>query len=116
MPIDEAVDWVPESCSLPTVEQPLRVAEFDQLFGSSLLRYVRASRTQLDAVLSGDAETTARHLAEREARCCSFFRFEFDQGGSHVLMRVEVPQSRIDVLDALAQRMGTIVGRTGGAR
>jgi hypothetical protein len=28
--------WVPEACTLPTVEQPLRVAEFDDLFATAL--------------------------------------------------------------------------------
>ena len=33
-----AVTWVPESCKLPTVEQPLRVAEFDALFATRQAR------------------------------------------------------------------------------
>ncbi len=31
------LEWVPvESCTLPSAEQPLRVAEFDELFAASL--------------------------------------------------------------------------------
>jgi hypothetical protein len=30
--------WVPDACTLPTEEVPLRVAEFDALFASTLRR------------------------------------------------------------------------------
>jgi hypothetical protein len=39
--------WVPESCRLPTVEQPLRVAEFDELFASAVTPAERVDRTGL---------------------------------------------------------------------
>ncbi|MFD6394998.1 hypothetical protein [Nocardia sp. NPDC060259] len=29
-------DWVPDACTLPTVEQPIRVAEFDRFFAESV--------------------------------------------------------------------------------
>jgi hypothetical protein len=37
--------WVPEACTLPTVEQPFRVAEFDDLFAVALcdVRRVKAA-------------------------------------------------------------------------
>jgi hypothetical protein len=31
--------WVPEACTLPTVDQPLRAAEFDDLFATALLLF-----------------------------------------------------------------------------
>jgi hypothetical protein len=99
MAIDEGSGWVPESCSLPTVEQPLRVAEFDRLFGESVLRSTRVSTTRLDLVLVADAEATARDLAAREIGCCSFFSFDFASAGSDVVMSIGVPESRADVLD-----------------
>lgn len=108
MAIDEAAGWVPESCSLPTVEQPLRVGEFDRLFGESVLRSARVSATRLDLVLAADAEDAARDLAAREVGCCSFFGFEFASAGSDVVMTIEVPESRIDVLDALAKRVRAV--------
>lgn len=101
----ETAGWVPDSCSLPTVDRPLRVSEFDGLFGQSVLRSVRVSATRLDLVLAADAETAARDLAAREVGCCSFFRFDFDTAGSDVVMSIGVPQSHTDVLDALAQRV-----------
>jgi hypothetical protein len=108
MAIDEASGWVPESCSLPTVEQPLRVAELDRLFGESVLRSARVSSTQLDLMLASGAEATARDLAAREVGCCSFFRFELASAGSDVVMRIEVPWSRADVLDTLEARVRVV--------
>ena len=35
MSIDQG--WVPQACALPTGEQPLRSAEFDDLFATALL-------------------------------------------------------------------------------
>lgn len=34
--LEPDVAWVPQACTLPTAERPLRVAEFDELFASSL--------------------------------------------------------------------------------
>lgn len=34
--LDLTESWAPQSCTLPTVEQPLRVAEFDQLFARTV--------------------------------------------------------------------------------
>ncbi|AKP60077.1 MULTISPECIES: hypothetical protein [Mycobacteriaceae] len=106
MASEETTGWVPDSCSLPTVDRPLRVAEFDGLFGQSVLRSVRVSATRLDLVLAADAEAAARDLAAREVGCCSFFRFDFDTAGSDVVISIGVPPSHTDVLDALAQRIG----------
>jgi hypothetical protein len=88
MASDDALDWVPQSCSLPTVEQPLRVAEFDRLFSESVLRSTRLGATRLDLVLAADAEMTARDQATREVGCCSFFSFEFGSAGSDVVTRI----------------------------
>jgi hypothetical protein len=40
-------DWVPEACTLPTVEQPLRRAEFDDLFTSDVRAVRRESPYQV---------------------------------------------------------------------
>lgn len=111
MASDETAGWVPDACSLPTVDRPLRVAEFDGLFGQSVLRSTRVNATRLDLVLAAEAEAAARHLAAREVGCCSFFRFDFDTAGSDVVMRIGVPPSHTDVLDALARRVGDMTAR-----
>ncbi|WP_102144598.1 hypothetical protein [Mycobacterium hubeiense] len=105
MTTNEAPGWVPETCSLPSVEQPLRMAEFDQLFAESVLRSARTSATRLDLVLAKDSEAKAHDLAAREVACCSFFSFGFDSAGATVEMHIEVPQARTDVLDAITERV-----------
>jgi hypothetical protein len=97
-------DWIPDSCTLPTAERPLRVAEFDDLFGTSLRGVERLDDTTLQLTLDAGAETRARELAGRETACCSFFRFDFSPAGESVAMRVSVPATQVAVLDALAGR------------
>ncbi len=96
----------PVACTLPTREQPLRVAEFDALFSSALRRVERRERALL--LLTFDTtpgvEATVRDLLAREVRCCSFFTFAVtaDPGGLGV--EVGVPDTHLDVLDGLAAR------------
>ena len=108
MTTDETSDWVPGSCSLPSVEQPLRAAEFDRLFADSVCRSMRVTSTRLDLVVASAAEATARDLAARESGCCSFFHFEFAPMGADVVMGIGVPESRTDVLDALDARVRAV--------
>lgn len=96
--------WVPETCTLPTVEQPLRVAEFDEFFTSDARAVRRVSATRLDFVIAAVAEQTGRDLAARESGCCSFFTFEFMSTEDSVVMSVQVPASQVPVLDALQSR------------
>jgi hypothetical protein len=97
--------WVPEACTLPTVEQPLRVAEFDQLFAMALRGIARTAPTTVELLLDASAQATARALAERESACCSFFTFTFsiDPAGQ-LLMEVAVPAAQVAVLEGLVNR------------
>jgi hypothetical protein len=106
-------DWVPvDACTLPTSEQPLRVAEFDDLFGTALHAVERspgdASRARV--LLAGDEGLRERvqRLADAETSCCSFFAFTVTalagDGEATVALDVEVPAARADVLAALLQR------------
>jgi len=92
-----------ESCTLPTVERPLRLAEFDDLF-SALTAQTRLSAAVLRWSLDSGAEAVARDLAARETQCCSFFTFSFTSDGDAVQVDVRVPAVRSEVLDALAAR------------
>jgi hypothetical protein len=103
-------DWVPAACTLPTVEQPLRLAEFDEFFRAAARRSTRNSATRLDLVVMPESEAIARDLAERETSCCSFFRFDFHPAADGLVMSIGVPKSHIDVLDALEARISTVVG------
>ncbi len=103
--------WVaPDACTLPTVEQPLRMAEFDALFADNVVRVERPNPTSVLMHLQG-APTLADHvrdLTNRETACCSFFSFAITQSAHNVpgALRLEigVPASRSDVLQALADR------------
>jgi len=105
--------WVPvDACTLPTAEQPLRVAEFDDLFATSLTAVVRpqGAATRAGLLLAGDAGLRERvqRLAAAETACCSFFTFTVtpltgdDQ--ATVALDIEVPAARADVLAALVDR------------
>ena len=110
-------DWAPVgACTLPTADQPLRVAKFDDLFATALRAIERpdaVGRARL--VLAGGNDLTERvqRLADAETACCSFFTFtltplptdEVDAtDGSTLALDIEVPVARADVLAALIQR------------
>jgi DNA-binding transcriptional MerR regulator len=84
--------WVPEACTLPTAERPLRLAGFDDLFATALHGQQRLSPTRLRWSLDPAAQQTARDLTGRESACCSFFAFTFAAGGDLVQLDVEVPR------------------------
>lgn len=109
--------WVaPDACTLPTAEQPLRMAEFDALFVAALRGLDRPARTRLRLILDGLAEEQVRDLVARESVCCSFFTFTVGPGAAGRLhLDVEVPPARVGVLDAVATRAGELVGTSRGA-
>lgn len=112
--------WVPQSCTLPTAERPLRVAEWDALFAEVPAAVSRPEPLRLRLVLAdgpGVAERV-RELAERESGCCSFFTFTTDRGGSgdgdrdgagdrtgSMALDIAVDPAHAAVLDALAARI-----------
>ena len=97
----EALDWAPEACTLPTVEQPLREKEFAELFASSLVRVERPSPDTARLALTPDSTARARDLAARESSCCSFFTFEILEANAESVMSISVPAGQVRVLDAL---------------
>lgn len=101
---------MPQVCTLPTVEQPIRIAEFDRFFAESVRCTHRPDPARLELVIDPAAEPVARDLAGRESSCCAFFRFGFARTGSGVLMEVGVSGAYVDVLDAFAARVNTALG------
>jgi hypothetical protein len=100
-----------EACTLPTAEQPLRVAEFDALFAESLRDVERVSGTRVRLTLDAASEETAKDLTARETSCCSFFTFAFAGGGEDRLtLEVSVPAAYADVLSALTGRAVAAAG------
>jgi hypothetical protein len=111
------VDWLPvDACTLPTADQPLRVAEFDDLFATALRAIERpdaAGRARLVLAGGDDLAERVHRLTDAETACCSFFTFtltplatdEVDAADRTMLaLDIEVPVARADVLEALIQR------------
>lgn len=99
-------DWVPDACSLPTADQPLRRAEFDDLFARDVLEMTMPSPQRVDLELRADPEVAARAaaLAVKETGCCSFFTFTLDIGDGRLSLCVEASAAHGDVVAALATR------------
>ena len=110
-----APDWTAvDACTLPTAEQPLRVAEFDALFATSLRAVERtpASTTTARLVLVGgrDLRERVEQLVEAETACCSFFTFTVTGTDDVLAVDVEVPAAHADVLAALLARAEQVRG------
>ncbi|MET7422140.1 hypothetical protein [Dactylosporangium sp. NPDC005555] len=110
---------VPDACTLPTAERPLRLSEFDDLFATAVRAVDVLTPTHARMRLTGTAglEATVRDLTARETACCSFFVFTVTPGpiadGEALTLDVEVPARYADVLTSLAERAGTVsAGRT----
>ncbi|MEU4368967.1 hypothetical protein [Micromonospora chersina] len=105
--------WAPDTCTLPTAERPLRLAEFDRFFRDAVRGADRLSARHLRLELAGDArvEETARDLTARESSCCSFFAFAVSRSGPDALtLDVRVPAAHVDVLDGLGARAASAAG------
>ena len=87
----------PEACTLPTAEVPVRVAEFTDLFASSLLEVDRRSPSSLRLTFAPGSAAAVRDLTARESQCCSFFSF----GLAGDVLDVGVPAAQVPVLDGL---------------
>jgi hypothetical protein len=94
----------PDACTLPTAEQPLRVAEFDALFATALRGVEQPEPTRARFLFTDEPGLahTVRNLTAREAECCSFFAFTITE--EPLLLEVEVPSRYADVLAALVGR------------
>lgn len=101
------------ACTLPTAERPLRLAEFDDLFATSLRSIERTGDTSVRIMLTGDGGLAARTqaLAEAESTCCSFFTFGVTPlGDGHMAFDVTVPSAYVEVLDGLVDRAAAALG------
>jgi hypothetical protein len=101
---------VPDACTLPTAERPLRLAEFDDLFATAVRRVDQVDEIHARLHLTGPAGLAARvrDLAARETACCSFFTFTTTGqpvvDGEAVVLDIEVPAAHAAVLASLVQR------------
>lgn len=101
--------WVPQACTLPTVEQPLRRAEFDELFAGAR-KVTRRDETTAVLELEPTPEVAARaaELAMREVGCCSFFTFTLQVATDTVGLAIGVVPAQTLVLDAIVERASTL--------
>ena len=112
---------IPDACTLPTAERPLRLAEFDALFTTAVRAVDTLEPTHAQVRLTGPAGlgATVRDLADREARCCSFFEFTVVDGpttdGEEVTLDIRVPERYADVLASLVDLAWSLAsGRASG--
>ena len=74
-PLD-STDWAPAACTLPTSDQPLRVAEFDALFAAASAGSTDGHpELALTLAPAPGRDDKVRELTHRESACCSFFTF-----------------------------------------
>lgn len=109
-------DWVPTVCTLPTIEQPLRLTEFDSLFTALTdVEWDDASHATLTLVGSAGLAARTQDLADRETACCSFFTFTVvptaNRTGEAVRLSITVPEVHAEVLRALVGRAEQQVSR-----
>lgn len=94
---------VPDVCTLPTAEQPLRQTEFEALCTSALRGQERVTAQHLRLTLRGGADLLDRvqDLAARESLCCSFFDFTITATDDVIVLDIGVPAEHSAVLDGL---------------
>jgi hypothetical protein len=104
--------WAPDACTLPTTEQPLRLAEFDALFARHVTDVRRESGTRLALALTGgpQAAATAAGLAARETGCCAFFAFDLHIADGALTLTVSASEQHTDVLAALGDHATALAG------
>lgn len=98
--------WAPDACTLPTVDQPIRLAEFDDLLGADALgvRRVNAGCVAIDLRPDHAVAARAADLAARESGCCSFFTFTLRITDGTTILEIATPAAYVTVLDALVAR------------
>lgn len=99
-------DWVPDACTLPTVERPVRREEFDDLFAHDVVDVHRESTMRVRLELRPEPEVASRAagLAVLETGCCAFFAFDLAITDGAVALRIETGPAHADVLAALLAR------------
>ncbi|WP_091023212.1 hypothetical protein [Nocardioides szechwanensis] len=94
-----------DACTLPTLERPLRLSEFDALFRESLTSVEQHGDVAVLHLTGRPGLVTRIHdLTDREADCCTFFGFEVEGTDDDLALRITVTPERADVLTALVTR------------
>lgn len=113
-------DWMPQSCTLPTEEQPLRIAEWDGLLTERLTALSRPGPQRLGLELSDSAATEdrVRDLAAREGHARGYASVALCSPPNHAS---QVPSSvsasrRLGPTRAWKRSRGPLRGRDGRRR
>lgn len=101
-----ADDWTSAACTLPTIERPLRLGEFDALFAEDLLavNVLTPTSAQFTLRLAPEVAGRAAHLATKESRCCSFFHFDLTITSAALTLTVNADHPHEPVMAALVNR------------
>ena len=109
--------WIAEDfCTLPVAAQPLRLMEFDELFRGQIRppRRIDAHRVEFTFANTSGLYAHVSDLVARESACCSFFEFTINEDAladqDHLMLRIGVPASRDDVLEALTEQAYAAIG------
>ena len=104
---------IEDFCTLPTAAQPMRVKEFDELFRYQVgqPRRIGPHRVEFSFPSADGLSAQVSDLVARESACCSFFEFTIEAvDQDRLVLRVGVPASRVDVLQALTARAAAAFG------
>ena len=104
---------IEDFCTLPTGAQPMRVKEFDELFRYQVgqPRSTGPHRVEFSFPSADGLSAQVSDLVARESACCSFFEFTIEAvDQDRLVLRVGVPASRVDVLQALTDRAAAAFG------
>jgi hypothetical protein len=105
--MDIDLDLAPDTCTLPTADRPLRLAEFDRLFAHAVATVERRGPQTARITLPPRPQIAAQaaDLVVRETGCCSFFTFSLTATGGALHLDVTVPESQVAVLESLVGRV-----------
>ncbi len=95
--------WIPDTCTLPTGDRPLRLAEWDALFASAVTAVSRTGASSLLLTLAGP--DGVEDLVARESTCCQVFAFTVTEA----TLTIDAPPSCADLIDAIAERAEGLV-------
>ena len=93
--------WMPQECTLPTVEQPGRAKLFHDLVAASKVERPTDGHLRLGLEPTPEVAAHVADLAVREASCCLFFTFMLTIDSDGLWLDVTVPERHSGVLDAM---------------
>lgn len=90
----------PIACSLDAGAYRERLAWIADLTRSTL-RSVRRDGARLILTYDPQADEGVRDMVRREQKCCTFLRFELNQGDDALMLAITAPEEARDALEAL---------------